>query len=107
MRDDGAPHGELNNKMKQIKQAHKQLLKRDITCLSLPLTSVVSYDLENYKMDLNQSFNIDSFLKESGFGQIKRKQDVVLEKFSSNLAGKARTMLEQENTTGTFDEFLG
>ena len=53
MRDDGAPHGELNNKMKQIKQAHKQLLKRDITCLSLPLTSVISYDLENYKMDLN------------------------------------------------------
>lgn len=52
MRDDGSPHGEKLIQMQQIENAHSQLHKKDIKCLSLPITEVVSYDLADYQMEL-------------------------------------------------------
>jgi hypothetical protein len=93
MRDDGSPHGELYNKMKQIEKAHKTLQGKKIKCLSLPMDNVITYDLENYQLQFNEDFNMETFLRDSKLGQIERVVDKKLQDFTRELGASVKYSL--------------
>ena len=69
MRDSQSPDGESIKKMKLIEQFHRQGQGAPIKTVALPISKVVDYDLKNYKLSLNNDFNLMEFLKESTSGQ--------------------------------------
>lgn len=68
MRDSQSPDGESIKKMKLIEQFHRQGQGAPIKTVALPISKVVDYDLKNYKLSLNNDFNLMEFLKESTSG---------------------------------------
>ena len=107
MRDDGQAHGEMLNKMNQIEKAHSTLQNKEIKCISLPVTSVVDYDLANYQLRLKDSFNLDSFLAQSGLREINCDLDARLSEFASNLSQEVKPLLGNNSTSGALDDFMG
>ena len=74
----------------------------------MPITSVVHYDLENYKLELNETFNIENII-----GKANNSKSLFTELNISKLADVASNLtkanLEQlvsERSTGEFEKFM-
>lgn len=74
----------------------------------MPITSVVHYDLENYKLELNETFNIENIIgkannSKSSFTElnISKLADVVAKLTKANLE-----QLVTERSTGEFEKFM-
>ena len=70
------------------------------------MDSVITYDLQNYKLDFNEEFDMETFLKDSQLGQIERVVDKKLQDFTRQLGASVKYSLQQETVTGSFEEFL-
>jgi hypothetical protein len=76
--------------------------------VAVPITSVVHYDLENYKLELNETFNIENII-----GKANNSKSLFTELNISKLADVASNLtkanLEQlvsERSTGEFEKFM-
>jgi hypothetical protein len=76
--------------------------------VAVPITSVVHYDLENYKLELNETFNIENIIgkannSKSSFTElnISKLADVVAKLTKANLE-----QLVTERSTGEFEKFM-
>ena len=76
--------------------------------VAVPITSVVSYDLENYKLELNENFNIKDIINKANNGKLPFTQ-INIKKLAHLAANLTKANLEQllaERSTGEFEKFM-
>ena len=74
----------------------------------MPITSVVTYDLENYKLELNENFNIKDIINKANNGKLPFTQ-INIKKLAHLAANLTQANLEQllaERSTGEFEKFM-
>lgn len=76
--------------------------------VAVPITSVVHYDLENYKLELNETFNIENIIgkannSKSPFTELNISK---LADVASNLTKANLEQLVTERSTGEFEKFM-
>ena len=74
----------------------------------MPITSVVTYDLENYKLELNENFNIKDIINKANNGKLPFTQ-INIKKLAHLAANLTKANLEQllaERSTGEFEKFM-
>lgn len=64
MRDTQKADGRTSHRMRLVEAAHKKA-GSDITCLALPISSIVDADLKNLKLQLKPDFDLKKFLSEA------------------------------------------
>ena len=76
--------------------------------VAVPITSVVTYDLENYKLELNENFNIKDIINKANNGKLPFTQ-INIKKLAHLAANLTKANLEQllaERSTGEFEKFM-
>ena len=74
----------------------------------MPITSVVTYDLENYKLELNENFNIKDIINKANNGKLPFTQ-INIKQLAHLAANLTKANLEQllaERSTGEFEKFM-
>lgn len=74
----------------------------------MPITSVVTYDLENYKLELNENFNIENIIRRANDGKLQftKLNMTKLADLAANLTKANLEQLVAERSTGEFEKFM-
>ena len=102
MRDIGKPDGAQAFRYRILQGLHAD--QQNFKVVALPVTSVVNYDIENRKIEMNDAYNFmedfDQQIKNQGGGLTNSIKFESLAKFGANITREASMYLESLKNPG-------